>query len=169
MRLKTDKARVFIEIFPSISGDTVREANTVYTVPISSFGQTNKYSSALKPNNGGVHPMEAYCVCLAFDILPQDFFLWDSEGLENFLNGSIKPESLYFFRHPIEATSEQNDGGQEQCYFGVKITLLPKPKTEQETKRGDNIVCGYLQKAKDFCKRLKHKLIVKQTPDGSKQ
>ena len=156
---KANKATMFIQIFPCIGINEIPVKHLIGAVPISGAGREPEYLSSFKPGNN-IGTAQADCICLAFDILPEDFFLCDGEGLEAFLSHSVKPERIYHLRCPPQATSEQNDSGQEQRDVCVRVSLLPIPKAKENTKCGNDVAGGYFKKVKDFAKRFKHRFLI---------
>ena len=150
---KIQKATVLVEIFPGVAMDGHGEGDA--RPP--NVRHAEEYGLAHKADHGGVHHGKGDCVCLAFDINPQDFFLWDAEGFEAFSDGAAAVEKYFFAVRPAKAPSKQDDRCREQGHFCVRVSLVPIPEAEGDAKSCGDIARAYFQKAKGFAESLKHR------------
>jgi hypothetical protein len=148
--LKADKATVLIEIFPRISLDAVMTAAV-----LSKIRHADNYHVTLKCVDGDAIAFEGKRLGFAFEILPQDFFLADTEGLKAFLDGSAAPDRAYFFSEDVENMAKQKETGGAEGYFCVRVRLFPMPKRE-DAESGCGIVDMLVEKLKKFAKKFKH-------------
>lgn len=128
----SQKVTMLIQVIPCPRLDGIRERHVD-----SNFGNPDKNLLSDQRSNYLVSDTEAYSTCLAFDILPEDFFLGDRQNMETFLSGDKEFVLLVPLRDRSDGPCEKDKDCEDKCCPQIKITLFPIPR---KSKIGDDII-----------------------------
>jgi hypothetical protein len=164
-RVRNPSKKVFmlIEVFPfGRPQGNLGEQPVGAEVAEGRLGDIDKDAFPHKMSNNGVTDIKFNGTTLFFEILPEDFFLANREGLEAYLHDPLGFSHTVLFSGPADGQIQNipgyADGGEQKAKPCIRLSLLPVPYPIECGTGNHEIARGHFWDAFDRVKNFfKHK------------